>query len=194
MQQYVCIDFENIFDYTKSFESDGDMKNMFCSNFHFKLKRNLDDKSDEEIDDIDDLFCSTYKKPKSDGEEDSASTIVDVTANITSVISRTKQRAPVQPNLIRKKEWWDRCYRSSSSEEFKKQVRIQRGTFDTIKETNLNLHPISVNRQLGLTLYRLGHGASCATLSQLFGVSISLASVTLTKVAVFLSQRFTTDL
>ena len=55
MQQYVCIDFENIFDYTKSFESDGDMKNMFCSNFHFKLKRNLDDESDEEIDDIDDL-------------------------------------------------------------------------------------------------------------------------------------------
>ena len=194
MQQYVCIDFENIFDYSKSFESDRDMKNMFCSNFHFKLKRNLDDKSDEEIDDIDDLFCSTYNKPKSDEEEDNASTIVDVTANITSVISRTKQRAPVQPNLIRKKEWWDRCYRSSTSEEFKKQVRIQRGTFDTIKETNLNLHPISVNRQLGLTLYRLGHGASCATLSQLFGVSISLASVTLTKVAVFLSQRFTTDL
>ena len=29
---------------------------MFCSNFHFKLKRNLDDKSDEGIDDIDDLF------------------------------------------------------------------------------------------------------------------------------------------
>ena len=40
MQQYVCIDLENIFDYTKLFESDGDMKNMFCSNFHFKLKRN----------------------------------------------------------------------------------------------------------------------------------------------------------
>ena len=28
------------------------MKNMFCSNFHFKLKRNLDDESDEEIDDM----------------------------------------------------------------------------------------------------------------------------------------------
>ena len=48
MQQYVCIDFENFFDYTKSFVSDGDMKNMLCSNFHFKLKRNLDDESDEE--------------------------------------------------------------------------------------------------------------------------------------------------
>ena len=48
----------------------------------------------------------------------------------------------------------------------------------TKKETNLNQHPISVNRQLGLTLYRLGHGSSFTTLSQLFGVSISLASVT----------------
>ena len=94
MQQYVCIDFEDIFDYTKSFESDGDMKNMFCSNFHFKLKRNLDDESDEEIDDIDDLFYSPYKKRKLDEEEDTASTIVAVTANITLVISRTKKRAP----------------------------------------------------------------------------------------------------
>ena len=52
----------------------------------------------------------------------------------------------------------------------------------TKKETNLNQHPISVNRQLGLTLYRLGHGSSFTTLSQLFGVSISLASVTFNKV------------
>ena len=58
MQQYVRIDFENIFYYTKSFGSDGDMENMFCSNFHFKLKRNLDDQSDEEIDGKDDLFNS----------------------------------------------------------------------------------------------------------------------------------------
>ena len=86
----------------------------------------------------------------------------------------------------------ERCYRGFPSEEFKKQVRIQRKTFDMIlnivepyltkEETNLNQHPISVNRQLGLTLYRLGHWASFTTLSQLFGVSISLASVTFNKV------------
>ena len=52
----------------------------------------------------------------------------------------------------------------------------------TKKETNLNQHPISVSRQLGLTLYQNGHGASFITLSQLFGVSISLASVTINKV------------
>ena len=72
------------------------MKNMFCfcSNFHFKLKLNLDDESDEEIDDVDDLFYSLYKKRKLDEEEDTASTIVAVTANITLVISRTEKRAP----------------------------------------------------------------------------------------------------
>ena len=90
MQQYVCIDFENIFDYAKSFESDGDMKNMFCSNFHFNLKRNLDDESDEEIDDIDDLFYSPYKKRRLDEERETLLLlIVAVTANITSVFSRT---------------------------------------------------------------------------------------------------------
>ena len=123
MQQYVCIDLENIFDYTKLFESDGDMKNMFCSNFHFKLTRNLE--SDEEIDDIHDLFYSPYKKQKLDEEEDTDSTIVDVIANITSVISRPKKRARDQPNLIRNKEWWDRCYRDFASEEFKMHVKIQ---------------------------------------------------------------------
>ena len=107
---------------------------------------------------------------KLDEQEDIASTIVAVTANITSVISWTKKRAPHKPNLTRSKEWWDRCYRDFASEEFKKKVRIQRETFDMIlnivesylteKETNLNQHPISANRQLGLTLYRLGHGAS----------------------------------
>ena len=150
---------------------------MFCSNFHFKSKCNLNDKSDEENDGIDGLFYSPYKKRKLDEVEDTASIIVAVTANITSVISRTKKQAPRQPNLIQNKEWWDRCYRNFASEEFKKQVRIQHRTFDMIlsivepyltkKETNLNQHPISVNRQLGLTLYQLGHGVSFTTLSQL---------------------------
>ena len=98
---------------TKSFESDGDMKNMFCSNFHFKLKRNLDGESDEEIHDIDYLLYSPHKKRILDEEEDTAPNIVAVTACIT------KKRPPRQPNLIRNKEWWDRCYRDFASEEFK---------------------------------------------------------------------------
>ena len=55
-------------------------------------------------------------------------------------------------------------------------------TYLTRKETNLNQHLISVNRQIVLTSYRFGHGASFTTVLQLFGVSISLASVTFNKV------------
>ena len=124
MQQYTCIYFENILNYKKSFESDADMKNMFCSNLHFKSKRNLDDESDEETDDIDDLFYSPYKKWKLDEEKDPSSAIVAVTANITSVISLSKKWAPRQPSLIQNKEWWDRRYRDFASEVFQKQVRI----------------------------------------------------------------------
>ena len=108
MQQYVCIDFENTFDYKKSFESDGHMKNMFYSNFHFKLKRNLDDESDEKIDDIYDLFYSPYKCIYIyiyilDEEEDTASTIVVITANITSVVSRPKNKLPINQILFETK-------------------------------------------------------------------------------------------
>ena len=46
----------------------------------------------------------------------------------------------------------------------------------------MNPESINVDRQLGLTMYRLGHGVSYSTLSQLFGVSISMASETFNKV------------
>ena len=80
---------------------------MFCNNSDFKLKRNLDDESDEEIDYIDDLFYSPYKKRKLEEEEVTAWTIVAVTAIITTMIFRIKKKAPRQPNLIRNKKWWD---------------------------------------------------------------------------------------
>ena len=99
------------------------------------------------------------------------------------MISRTKKGALRQPNLIRNKEWWDRCYRDFACDEFKKQVRTQRETFDMIlnivqlyltnKETKLNQHPVSVNRQLGLKLYRLGRAASFATVTVIWCVYIS---------------------
>ena len=54
------------------------------------------------------------------------------------------------------------------------------------KPTNVNPEPISVDRLLGLTLYRVGHGVSYSTLPQLFGVSISLASETFNKICTVL--------
>ena len=76
-------------------------RTFFVAIFIFKLKHNLDDEPDEEIDGTDDLFNS--QKRKLDEEEDTASTIVAITADIISVISRTKKRGPRQPNPIRNK-------------------------------------------------------------------------------------------
>ena len=61
-----------------------------------------------------------------------------------------------------------------------KKVRINRQTFEFLLEkispklektpTNLNSDPIEPRCQLGLTLYRLGHGSSYTTIEDLFGV------------------------
>ena len=78
------------------------------------------------------------------------------------------------------------CYRKWPAKDFKKDFRVTRATFNFIldvivpyifkKPTNLNPEPISVGRQLGLVLCRLGHGVPYSTLSQLFDFLISLAS------------------
>ena len=47
---------------------------------------------------------------------------------------------------------------------------------------NLNRDPIEPHRQLGLTLYRLGHGCSYTVIEDLFGISMTLAANTFTKV------------
>ena len=47
--------------------------------------------------------------------------------------------------------------------------------------TNLKPKSISVDTQLGLTLYRLGYGVFYSTLSQLFGVLMSVVSETFNK-------------
>ena len=69
---------------------------------------------------------------------------------------------------------------------------ITRATFNLILDiiapcifkepTNLKPESISVDTQLGVTLYRLGYGVFYSTLSQLFGVLISVVSETFNKV------------
>ena len=59
--------------------------------------------------------------------------------------------------------------------------------------TNLNSDPIEPRCQLGLTLYRLGHGSSYTTIEDLFGVSITLAANTFTKVIRVLIQEMYDD-
>ena len=73
-----------------------------------------------------------------------------------------------------------------SEEQFKYRIRITRDTFNInlgnvgkylVKTpTNAVPFPIEPHGQIGLTLYRLGHGCSFPVLSELFRVSRSLAT------------------
>ena len=95
-------------------------------------------------------------------------------------------------NIIRDKSWWTSGMKNWSDSEFKKRVRINRKTFEYLLErispqlrktpTNLNQDPIEPHRQLGLTLYRMGHGCSYTVIEDLFGTSVTLAANTFTKV------------
>ena len=81
--------------------------------------------------------------------------------------------------------WWTNGYHKWTNEQFKHRLRVERSTCELILEkiglfiekdpTNMILEPIEEHRQLALTIYRLGHGTTFNTLSDLFGVSMSLA-------------------
>ena len=137
-------------------------------------------------------FCKPYKKRKIDEDDEDIEYEAILNTNFVSHLVPSKKRRPRALNRVRNKEWWKSCYRRWSGKDFKKDLRVTRATFNLILDviapyifkepTNLNSEPISVDRQLGLTLYRLGHSVSYSTLSQLLGISISLASETFNKV------------
>ena len=55
--------------------------------------------------------------------------------------------------------------------------------------------PIEVDRQLGLTLYRLAHGVSYSTFADLFGVSMTLAERTFNQVVkIFARELYDVDI
>ena len=139
-------------------------------------------------DDLEKEFYEPYRKRQfavDNEDEDMSGWLTCVTA----VLSEKKRRKKRGPKKIRRGgEWWDRNYLDSSPEEFKKTMRVNRDTFDMILQTiqpyiekqptNFNQTPISPHRQLGLTLYRLGHGVTLTVLEDLFGVSEALAGTT----------------
>ena len=79
---------------------------------------------------------------------------------------------------------------------FKKKLRVRQETFEYILNyvrphlektpTNMKPHPISVERQLTLTLYHLAHAVSYNKLEDIFGISESLGCKTFNKVVCML--------
>ena len=88
-------------------------------------------------------------------------------------------------NRADRKYWWTQGYENWNNEQFKLRLRVTREIFGLILNTvspyinkqpmNFVPNPIEEHRQKVLTLYRLAHSISFSTLSDLFGVSISLA-------------------
>ena len=113
------------------------------------------------------------------------SCLVTVTAIIISKIPR-KPRSRNRNRTVGKL-WWTEVYNNWSDDNFKEKMRIRRDTFNQIlvkirdqielTPTNLIQFPISPERQLALTMYRLATGCSYATLSGVFEVSVSSAGM-----------------
>ena len=113
-------------------------------------------------------------------EDDNVDYQFGVLTNVLANSLKKSQKAR-GPKRVRNKQWWTDVYQNYSQEDFKKHLRIEKATFNMIlgiirpytekQPTNIIPKPISSARQLGLSLYRLGHGVTYSTLSQLFGVS-----------------------
>ena len=121
--------------------------------------------------------------------------------NITAAIvcTSTKKRKRKGPVEQRDFPWWQHGYQNWTNEQFKRRLRVNRDTFDFIlnatedlitKEVTKFKKPVSADRQLGLTLYRLAHGCSYSTVGDLFGVASSTACQIFNEVIRVIVQAF----
>ena len=95
-----------------------------------------------------------------------------VTATVIAAgqLSTKQKQNQKLPGIIRDKTFWENGYQNWSNAMFKKKLCVRRETFEHILNyvrphlektpTNMKPHPISVERQLALTLYRLTHAVS----------------------------------
>ena len=141
-----------------------------------KRQRNEDDEDD---------FHFVNKRFKRESDLDNIQ--AGVTA-LVAILESKNERKPKAKDKFRdtRKLWWDDVYRNWSEEDFKAKMRVNRTTFNFVRDgicediiltpTNLKPNPTSPDRQLALTIYRLATGCTYSTLPDLFGVSVSAAS------------------
>ena len=114
--------------------------------------------------------------------------------HILAILLGRQERKAKGTNVDREqgKVWWRNVKANWSDNKISEVFRICREVFNFILNiiqsfitkvpTNLVLNPIDPEKQLALTLYRLAHGCSCIVISNLFGISKSLAVQTFNKV------------
>ena len=110
-----------------------------------------------------------------------------VNAAVAMLQSRKEFFKPREKKVNRNaaKLWWTNGYKNWDDSQFKHRLRVSRETFEfmlqrieiyIVKEpTNIVPFPIEPHRQLGITLYRYAHGCTFSTVTDLFGLSMSLA-------------------
>ena len=98
-----------------------------------------------------------------------------------------KERKPKGQSKQRSCHWWRNGCKNWTDKQFKKRFRVNQNTFhyllqnieESIKrETTRFKEPVAPEIQLALTLYRLAHGCSFATVADLFGIGVSTACKT----------------
>ena len=103
----------------------------------------------------------------------------------------TKERRPKGQNEQRSSHWWRNGYENWTDKQFKKRFRVNRNTFNYLlqevqeyitRETTRFKVPVAPEVQLALTLYRLAHDSSFATVGDLFGIATSTACETFNEV------------
>ena len=97
------------------------------------------------------------------------------------------ERGPNQ-NRNAGKLWWRNVYFNWDNEQLKSKFRLTKDNFNiilnrieaSIVKTPTNLVPeyTELNRQLGLTIYKLAHGCTFTVICNVFGISESLATQT----------------
>ena len=102
--------------------------------------------------------------------------------------SRPQKRRRRGRKIERDKSWWENGYLPWDDEVFRHHLRISPAPFEILVDpvraylqktpTNACPDPISPEKQLALTLYRLAHGTFYLTTGALFGVSEEHACIT----------------
>ena len=151
-----------------------------------KKRRNLEE------DELEEEYFKPYKKSKVEDEEDIANTVVPTLVSAAVNILKSKERKQRIGNKKRESFWWESGYINWSEEEFKLRMRVNRETFHVIANeigpyiqktpSNFVPLPITVEKQVAVTIYRLAHGSSFSTISDLFGISIAQGNMIFNKV------------
>ena len=114
-------------------------------------------------------------------EEENNQDIISDVARVVGVLGdkNRKPRGPTRDRNVRKKQWTE-LYNQNKDEEFSEKMRINHTTFNlllntlwdglVLTPTNFVLEPISPDRKLAVSLYRLAHVVTHTFLEDAFGL------------------------